>query len=499
MKIDYLWHSEFLVTIKNKEKEDIRILCDSWLSNYAFGDFMERNPMIEIDYSKLPQIDAIFLSHSHCDHVDPYTLINIFKNSKNPPLLLVPITIEFLVPIFKKYLPKVKIQILKNNEVFKLKWINIKWIIFENNYITNEDDVMTLAISNEQELVYTDVDTVPPETYEAVQDLYELFTQKKYKQALYLSTRNELAWNFKILDIKGEKQRKAFEQEYIDYRKEELDYNYSRFDYDLEWASDIQRLPYFMKGLVGQWIIYPTVINPDFQKLKILPLSQEAKIEETIAKNNGRNFPIEWLTPWKSYNIENRKFSLVWDIDFLKNTKYTKLKQDFSIKAKKFEKTWPLNDEKRNTSSQKNIILNLINNRFLPYRLANTEDNLKNAILNSPSNRYIIKVKYWTESDFFEEYYSYDFASTKFNAIKNHNWEFNEDYWANDLEDFYEWKQELYSNFLHKFTPWKTYRLWTCLWANFLNSDLVYKKFEFHFKKAVKWENVDEYVLEKWK
>ncbi|MEA3387228.1 MAG: hypothetical protein U9Q66_02340 [Patescibacteria group bacterium] len=44
--------------------------------------------------------------------------------------------------------------------------------------------------------------------------------------------------------------------------------------------------------------------------------------------------------------------------------------------------------------AQENIILDLLNNRFLPYRLANTEDPLKNIVLNSKNNKYVIKVKF---------------------------------------------------------------------------------------------------------
>ena len=72
---------------------------------------------------------------------------------------------------------------------------------------------------------------------------------------------------------------------------------------------------------------------------------------------------------------------------------------------------------------------------------------------------------------------------------------FNEDYWANDLEDFYNWTQELYSNFLHKLDENKGYRLWTYLGSNFLNNDLLYKKFDFHFNRAKNKESINEYVL----
>jgi len=51
---------------------------------------------------------------------------------------------------------------------------------------------MTLAISNQKELVYAEVDTLPPNTEEAQNILYDIFTKKDYKNALYISTRNEL-------------------------------------------------------------------------------------------------------------------------------------------------------------------------------------------------------------------------------------------------------------------------------------------------------------------
>jgi L-ascorbate metabolism protein UlaG (beta-lactamase superfamily) len=80
---------------------------------------MERNPRIKIDYSKF-NVDAIFISHSHCDHLDPYTLLEIYNNIKPRPLILIPETLTFLLPLFERYLPKQKIQILKNRQVFNL-------------------------------------------------------------------------------------------------------------------------------------------------------------------------------------------------------------------------------------------------------------------------------------------------------------------------------------------------------------------------------------------
>jgi hypothetical protein len=39
----------------------------------------------------------------------------------------------------------------------------------------------------------------------------------------------------------------------------------------------------------------------------------------------------------------------------------------------------------------------------------------------------------------------------------------DEDYWLDDILDFLDGKQDLYSNFWHKIDPKRIYRLWTCL------------------------------------
>lgn len=490
MKIHYLWHSEFVVEIKNSQWENINILCDTWLSNYAFGDMMARFPKIEIDYNKL-NIDAIFISHGHCDHFDPYTLIQFYENIKPRPLLLIPETLCFIVPLLEKFLPKQKIEILKNQQTFQLKWIDITGIIFENDYITNEDDVMTLAISNETELLYTDVDTVPPENEESIELLYNLFTEKNYEQALYMSTRNELAGNFKIIDAKSPQERKKIHNEYLEERIWEIEYNYFRFEEDFIDSSDIQELPFFMKAVIWQGIIHP---NPDFLQLRILKLDQEAKLEQQASRKYKRNFPITHFEAWKTYHIEKRKFNILGNIPFISPVSLENPPTNLDAPIFKTESFGPLHDRKWNYKAQEQKILHMLNTKFLPYRLANAQDNLKNAILQSKNHKYVIKIKYWNTQEYFERNYFFGFESSLFEEEKGKHESYNEDYWANDLEDFLEWQQELYSNFWHKLNPKKAYRVWTCLGANFLNNDILYKKFNFHFKRASLGKNIDSFV-----
>ncbi|MBM76203.1 MAG: hypothetical protein CMK59_12440, partial [Proteobacteria bacterium] len=81
-----------------------RILVDPWLSDHSTGDSMGRFPRISYAASALEPIDAIFISHAHCDHLDPYTLIRLWKELVKPPVLIVPVSLSFLLPLFRKYL-----------------------------------------------------------------------------------------------------------------------------------------------------------------------------------------------------------------------------------------------------------------------------------------------------------------------------------------------------------------------------------------------------------
>ena len=97
----------------------VHILVDSWLSDYAVGDLMERNTKIKLDPEKMKSIDAIYISHAHTDHLDPYTLVEIYQHAS--PLLIIPVTLRFLAPVFALYLPTAQIHYLAPRETFILK------------------------------------------------------------------------------------------------------------------------------------------------------------------------------------------------------------------------------------------------------------------------------------------------------------------------------------------------------------------------------------------
>lgn len=99
----------------------MRILVDAWLSGYAVGDLMERTIQVQLDPSKIETIDAVYVSHSHTDHFDVYTLTQIFSQGNKKPLLLLPATLAYLVPLIREYLGDIPLQILYPSESFFLK------------------------------------------------------------------------------------------------------------------------------------------------------------------------------------------------------------------------------------------------------------------------------------------------------------------------------------------------------------------------------------------
>ncbi len=65
--------------------------------------------------------------------------------------------------------------------------------MFAQSDITNEDAVMMLSISNDRELLFAEIDTVPDEyDTDIASELFRIFDKKEYQTRCYLASRNEL-------------------------------------------------------------------------------------------------------------------------------------------------------------------------------------------------------------------------------------------------------------------------------------------------------------------
>jgi len=142
--------------------------------------------------------------------------------------------------------------------------------MFEQDNITNEDDVMMISIANETELLFAEIDTIPDEYNEMTQkELWRIFTKKDYQTCCYLASRNELDGQLRYYDYDIPK-RKSWRSEYIASRKEEIRASYEKYEYE-EYADldNIFTLPGFVRGFIGQGIRYPASISLSLASLSI--------------------------------------------------------------------------------------------------------------------------------------------------------------------------------------------------------------------------------------
>ncbi len=495
MIITPLWHTEFLLDIANPTWDNVRILIDSWLSDYAFGDLMERSVKIKLDPEKMKSIDAIYISHAHTDHLDPYTLVEIYRYAT--PSLILPTTLRFLAPLFALYLPTAQIHWLAPRETYRLEWVEITGYMFAQSDITNEDAVMMLSIASDTELLFAEIDTVPDE-YDAdiATALFQIFDKKEYKTRCYLASRNELEWQLRMYDYSGNRQ-KAYRSEYIAGRKEEIRASYEKYEYE-EYSDmdNIATLPGYVRGYIGQWLQYPTSLSASLAELSIFPLDEIASMETDIARWYGYEFAQKALIPGRQYKIENgtiepwRKECPIGEIQ--KSESKSKTESGKRIYAQWPLIPWEYTLYELAVSIDK--IRNILNNRFLPYWSASPVASLRSALIGNRDGAYRIQFKINTENSIIFEY---SFASSEFIEIPfAMNTRIDEDYWLSDILDFLEWKQELYSSFWHVLDSKRIYRLWTCLGADYMNNDLVIAKYRLHFERASRGETSESFFEE---
>lgn len=245
---------------------------------------MERTVKVRLDPEKIKALDAIYISHAHCDHFDPYTLVEIYSHTS--PLLILPFTLRYLEGLIREYLPKAEIHFLGNREIFGFKGIEIAGYMWQNPEITNEDDVMMISISNNNELLFAEIDTEPDRYDEEVQkSLYKVFTRKKYETACYLASRNCLEGQIPYYDTIPSK-RKAFREKYIADQKEDILASYEKYEYE-EYAHfpNLFTLSGFVRGFIGQGIRYPREVSASLSELALFPLDEIVSIEHDYAQN----------------------------------------------------------------------------------------------------------------------------------------------------------------------------------------------------------------------
>lgn len=472
----------------------MRIFVDAWLSDFSVGDLMERSVKVELDMEKIKTVDAIYVSHSHTDHLDPYTLIPIYQNAN--PILLLPYTLAFVVPLIREYIPTIRIEILYPHQAFQHEGISITGHMFPQNTITNEDDVMMLSIENDRELLFAEIDTLPEEDdLDTQKQLFRILTKKSYETVCYLASRNELPGQLPVLDLPIKK-RKAFRDEYIAGRKEEMYFSYQKGEYeDFANFPNIYEIPNLVRGFIGQGIVYPRRFSLDYARVQIFPLEEIASMESDIARECGYEFSQKALLPGRQYKVENgnietgRKECPIGEL--IIDREHGNLE---STDPRLYADAPLFPRENLDIVTEKRRILEVLNARFLSYWSASAVASLRSTLIKNHDGCYRIGLKVQNaETVVFE----YSLADVVFREVPySTELHIDEDYWLLDIVDFLDGRQELYSNFWHRLDPKKIYRLWTCLGANFCNHDLLLNKYRLHFERAKSGLTVESFVSE---
>ena len=158
MQITALGHSCVLLDFAHSEAgERTRILVDPWLSDHATGDAMGRFPRLRMDLAALGPVHAVYLSHAHSDHLDPYTLVRLWRELPRPPVLLLPVSLRFLLPVLLEHLDGLQVCVLEPHAPRVFRGVELLGFFDVGMEATNEEDVMVLVVTNGTErcLLYT--------------------------------------------------------------------------------------------------------------------------------------------------------------------------------------------------------------------------------------------------------------------------------------------------------------------------------------------------------
>lgn len=497
MRILSLGHSSFLVEMENGDGETIRILGDPWLSDYAIGDLMGRFPRVRIDYSRVPEIHGIYLTHSHTDHLCPYSLIELWKSLPNQPMLLLPHSLQYLTDVFEKYLPGVSILVLEDNRTIDFFDLDITALFNREKRSTNEDDVMLLLLENGSEILLVESDALLPfydaESRDAI-SAYLGGDGEGLDTVVFLTTKNELGATMASLHAQNLDDRVTFVAGAEDRTQAEIAEIYTPMDSDAPDLWDNDRL---VRLIGGQGLCYPQAIDPDWNRVLFpITVAERVEMERSAVEEYDLAHQVEEFVSGYYHVLEDGELverepcgflELLDDEEDREYDPELELFEDFPVA--------PLVVDERDYEAQERKILEILNTRFLPYLIGYRQPPIEH-LLTAYGGAYVVRVRYGTPEDWEDRDYEISFGRLRFGRSTTggtgQEW-----YWANDLDDYLEGRADDFSTFCRHPLELEASerRLWDCLGMPYLNDDLVRKKVELHFELAQSGKSVEDWVL----
>ena len=151
VKVTYICHACLLIEIY-----DIKIITDPWIIGPCWADNIWQYPPPKINPEDISDIDFIYISHGHEDHLHSETLKRIDNNIKSKAKTIAP---DFGKPYLKKALISnglTNLEIMKNKTSFFLSK-NIKATIFNCD---NGVDDSSLLIETDEGNIFMQTDNL---------------------------------------------------------------------------------------------------------------------------------------------------------------------------------------------------------------------------------------------------------------------------------------------------------------------------------------------------
>jgi len=490
MEILSLGHSAFLLEMAPADGgPPIRILGDPWITDYGIGDLMGRFPRLRFEVADLGAIDAIYISHSHTDHLDPYSLLRLWSELDPKPALLLPVSLLFLGPVVTEFLPGVEITWLRDREEIGFRGLTVSAFFDPLSRGTNEDDVMILVADNGREVFLNEADALLPLYEEEVRGLVADRLAGR-ETAVFLTTRNELAATMSSLGARNESDRRERIKEALSTTEEEIEALYEPLDDgpDPLWGND--RL---VRLVAGQGLAFPAEIAGEWNRV-IFPIrrADRVQMERDLAAAFGARHEVEEFVPGEIHRVEGGVLVTRESAGFL-TLLDDEEGQRFDPGADLFcpFPVAPLRNESRTEPRER--ILTALNDRFLPWLIGAAVPPIE-RLLSDGGGAYRVRVRYGTMEGHEEIDYRIDFADLVFRPVPPAGSP-DEHYWANDLEDFFDGRADEFSIFPRSSLGGRAQRFWHCLGLPYLNQDLVEWKIRLHFDRAADGKTSEDWVI----
>ncbi len=483
MKITALGHSCVLLAFDDPESgESTRILVDPWLSDHAVGDAMGRFPRLRFEMADLGPIHAVYLTHAHCDHLDPYTLIHLWDELETPPVLILPVSLAFLVPVFEEHLPEPEIFLLEAHEPVEYRGLGLLGLFDVGSEPTNEDDVMVLVVSHGAERVLVEADArLSLELPRFREYLSMLMGAPELESSVWLTTENELTGTMLGRLCSTPEEREGLREHSVGEMVESVHQLYA----PSEDPGDLWQRESVLRLVHGQGLAAAPELDARWQRV-LFPVRVEdrVQVERAVAADAGCRHSIDALTVGSTHTVlggevvavEPEPWLTLLDAD---EDRVFDVDSDFVPVL-----AWaPLRRDVRDRDAQSARILALLNGRFLPHLHGLASPPVLH-LLSDHGGEYRVQVHFGQELGDEVRDYVLGFGGRDFEEREPDGLPAQEAYWANDLVDFLDGRCDEFSTFCRQQFPTESMRLWVSLATPLLNSDLVAKRVRLHFERA---------------